>query len=105
MLAVGTGETRKNVAFLIDVFERAFPGRDVLLAIVGNPETTLRARLRAAHAPIATSEHVDDEQLRRLYRTAAAVAVPSLAEGFGLVAAEAQACGGAGHRRQRQRTA
>jgi len=93
VLAVGTGETRKNVAFLIDVFERAFPGRDVLLAIVGNPETTLRARLRAAHAPIATLTHVDDEQLRRLYRTAAAVAVPSMAEGFGLVAAEAQACG------------
>jgi glycosyltransferase involved in cell wall biosynthesis len=95
VLAVGTGEARKNVAFLIDVFERAFPARDVLLAIVGNPETTLRARLRAARAPIATLTHVDDEQLRRLYRTAAAVAVPSLAEGFGLVAAEAQACGAA----------
>jgi glycosyltransferase involved in cell wall biosynthesis len=95
VLAVGTGEARKNVAFLIDVFERAFPGRDVLLAIVGNPETTLRARLRAARVPIATLTNVDDEQLRRLYRTAAAVAVPSLAEGFGLVAAEAQACGAA----------
>jgi glycosyltransferase involved in cell wall biosynthesis len=95
VLAVGTGEARKNVAFLIDVFERAFPRGDVLLAIVGNPETTLRARLRAARAPIATLTHVDDEQLRRLYRTAAAVAVPSLAEGFGLVAAEAQACGAA----------
>jgi len=95
VLAVGTGEARKNVAFLIDVFERAFPGRDVLLAIVGNPETTLRPRLRAARVPIATLTNVDDEQLRRLYRTAAAVAVPSLAEGFGLVAAEAQACGAA----------
>jgi alpha-1,3-rhamnosyl/mannosyltransferase len=95
VLAVGTGEARKNVGFLIDVFERAFPDHDVLLAIVGNPETTLRARLRAARAPIATLTHVDDEQLRRLYRTATAVAVPSLAEGFGLVAAEAQACGAA----------
>jgi glycosyltransferase involved in cell wall biosynthesis len=95
VLAVGTGEARKNVAFLIDVFERAFPARDVRLAIVGDPETTLRARLHAARVPIATLTHVDDEQLRRLYRTAAAVAVPSLAEGFGLVAAEAQACGAA----------
>jgi glycosyltransferase involved in cell wall biosynthesis len=95
VLAVGTGEARKNVAFLVDVFERAFPRGDVLLAIVGNPETTLRARLHAACVPIATLTHVDDEQLRRLYRTAAAVAVPSLAEGFGLVAAEAQACGAA----------
>jgi glycosyltransferase involved in cell wall biosynthesis len=33
--------------------------------------------------------------LRTLYRTARAVAVPSLAEGFGLVVAEAQACGAA----------
>jgi glycosyltransferase involved in cell wall biosynthesis len=95
VLAVGTGEARKNVAFLIDVFERAFPARNVLLAIVGNPETTLCARLRAARAPIANLTHVEDGQLRRLYRTAAAVAVPSLAEGFGLVAAEAQACGAA----------
>jgi glycosyltransferase involved in cell wall biosynthesis len=95
VLVVGTGEARKNVGFLIDVFERAFPGRDVLLAVVGNPETGLRARLRAARVPIATLTHVDDERLRRLYRTAAAVAVPSLAEGFGLVAAEAQACGAA----------
>jgi D-inositol-3-phosphate glycosyltransferase len=62
---------------------------------VGHPERKLDARLRAATVPVATLTNVDDEQLRRLYRTAAVVAVPSLAEGFGLVAAEAQACGAA----------
>ncbi len=36
---------------------------------------------------------VDDDGLRALYRNAAVVAVPSSAEGFGLVAVEAQACG------------
>jgi len=34
-----------------------------------------------------------DELLRALYRNASAVLVPSLAEGFGLVAVEAMACG------------
>jgi len=95
VLAVGTSEARKNVAFLIDVFERAFPQRDVRLVLVGDPDAAVAARLRAATVPIATLTQVDDERLRRLYRTAAAVAVPSLAEGFGLVAAEAQACGAA----------
>jgi glycosyltransferase involved in cell wall biosynthesis len=87
VLAVGAGEARKNVAFLIDVFERAFPQGDVRLVLVGDPDATVVARLRAATVPIATLTHVADERLRRLYRTAAAVAVPSLAEGFGLVAA------------------
>jgi glycosyltransferase involved in cell wall biosynthesis len=95
VLIIGTGEARKNVAFLIDAFARAFPGGDVRLVIVGGCDAALAARLRKLRVPIAILTRVADEQLRRLYRTAAAVAVPSLAEGFGLVAAEAQACGAA----------
>lgn len=93
VLAVGAGEARKNVPFLLAACERAFPERDVRLVIVGEPEPTVRARLQAATVPVSILSKLDDEHLRRLYRTAAVVAVPSLAEGFGLVAAEAQACG------------
>lgn len=39
--------------------------------------------------------HVPVEELRRLYRQAAAVVLPSLYEGFGLPAVEAMACGSA----------
>lgn len=93
VLAVGAGEARKNIGFLVDVFARAFPRGDVRLVVVGEPGTALRARIAAAALPVDLPERIDDDALRRLYRTAAVVAVPSLAEGFGLVAAEALACG------------
>ncbi|GAC1428788.1 MAG: hypothetical protein NVSMB5_23410 [Candidatus Velthaea sp.] len=78
VLAVGGSEKRKNIGFLREIIKLAFPDGDVDLHVVGED----RAR-------------IDDVMLRRLYRTAAVVAVPSLAEGYGLVAAEAQACGAA----------
>jgi glycosyltransferase involved in cell wall biosynthesis len=89
VLAVGAGEARKNIGFLIDAFARAFPAGDVRLVVVGTPP----ASRRPTPAHMTLFARVDDLQLRHLYRTAAVVAVPSLAEGFGLVAAEAQACG------------
>jgi glycosyltransferase involved in cell wall biosynthesis len=95
VLAVGAGDCRKNVSFLLDVFARAFPAGDVRLVIVGAVPPALDARLRRSTLPVSNLTGVDDAGLRRLYRTAAAVAVPSLAEGFGLVAAEAQACAAA----------
>jgi glycosyltransferase involved in cell wall biosynthesis len=95
VLAVGTGDERKNIAFLIDVFARAFPLRDVRLVLVGAPSPAITARLEGTRLPTAILTQVGDDALRRLYRTAATVAIPSLAEGFGLVAAEAQACGAA----------
>jgi alpha-1,3-rhamnosyl/mannosyltransferase len=95
VLAVGAREHRKNIAFFIDVFARAFPDNDLRLVIVGQLDDRLRALVRARSIRLTEYLDIDDGQLRRLYRTAAAVAVPSLAEGFGLVAAEAQACGAA----------
>jgi glycosyltransferase involved in cell wall biosynthesis len=91
VLAVGAAEERKNVTFLTAVVERAFPARDVRLVVVGTPPRTATTRPNAA----IWLAGVNDSLLRRLYRTAAVVAVPSLAEGFGLVAAEAAACGAA----------
>jgi glycosyltransferase involved in cell wall biosynthesis len=92
VLTVGAGEPRKNLPFLVEVFAAAFPRDDVRLVVVGDPEPIAAARLAAAHFPVSILRKVDDERLRALYRTAAVVAVPSVAEGFGLVAAEAQAC-------------
>jgi glycosyltransferase involved in cell wall biosynthesis len=90
VLAVGSREARKNIDFLAEAMMRAFPEGGVRLVVVGPLETRTRARMRIPFSEIAG---ISDERLRTLYRSAHAVAVPSQAEGFGLVVAEAQACG------------
>jgi glycosyltransferase involved in cell wall biosynthesis len=78
-LVVAGPEERKNIPTLARAFARAFPARDCALLIAGNTH----------HANI----HPDDTELRALYSGALAVAVPSSAEGYGLMAVEAMACG------------
>jgi len=78
VLAVGSSEKRKNIDFLRQIVMSAFPNDELEFRVVGSD-----------------GEVADDMRLRHLYRTATIVAVPSLAEGYGLVAAEAQACGAA----------
>jgi len=92
VLVVAGSERRKNLRGFMRFFAEAFPRRDVALVVAGEPDHGDRRRLHRLGAVVGA---VDDDALRRLYRTARAVAVPSLAEGFGLVAAEAQACGAA----------
>ena len=94
VLAVGLGEKRKNGAFLMDAFARAFPKRDVRLVVAGALDSRAEKRARRKRIELVRLAPTDRE-LRQLYRTATAVAVPSLAEGYGLVVAEAQACGAA----------
>jgi len=93
VLMVGAGEPRKNARFLVEAFADAFAARDVRLVVVGSlaPDAEREARARGLGLHIETG--IDDARLRDLYRGAACVAVPSLAEGFGLVVVEAQACG------------
>ena len=91
VLMVGGGEPRKNADFFISVFAEAFP-RGVRLVVVGDLSEKSQALARDAGVELV-HETATDERLRSLYRNAAAVAVPSLAEGFGLVVVEAQASG------------
>jgi len=88
VLFVGGAERRKNLTRLMRAFARPFTDGDVRLVIVGDVDAD-------GSFPLSVIPRADDAQLRTLYRTARAVAVPSLAEGFGLVVAEAQACGAA----------
>jgi glycosyltransferase involved in cell wall biosynthesis len=92
VLMVGAGEPRKNARLLIEAFSEAFPQRDVTLVVAGSLAEDA-ARDAAERGTRIVRETPDDERLRALYRSAACVAVPSLAEGFGLVVVEAQACG------------
>ncbi len=91
-LVVGVREARKNARLALEACARALRGEDELLVIVGDLSAVDRAfaRSRGLRCGEITPS---DGTLRALYREAAVVLVPSLAEGFGLVALEAMACG------------
>ena len=95
----------KNAETLIDAYARLSAERDEtpLLILVGDLETdsylssaaSVRAGI-AAHGladRIRLPGYVSDEALACLCSAATAVVIPSLAEGFGLPAVEAAACG------------
>jgi glycosyltransferase involved in cell wall biosynthesis len=91
VLLVGVREPRKNARLALSACARALHDGETLV-VVGelNPaDARLARKLRVPLGSIGAS----DEVLRALYRQAALVLVPSLAEGFGLVAVEALACG------------
>jgi len=99
-LTVGSLEPRKNVGRLLDAWE-TLPKRSrdrhtlVVVASAGWLQRALRRRLRALERAgvVKLLSQVSGADLAALYRTAELVAVPSLAEGFGLPVAEAMACG------------
>ncbi len=96
---VGTAEPRKGVTTLIRAFDRMSPGHPGITLVLAGGEGWGSRPLRTA---LATMRNIDrvrrtgylpDEVLPPLLRQAAAVAYPSLEEGFGLPALEALACG------------
>jgi glycosyltransferase involved in cell wall biosynthesis len=89
VLTVATLEPRKNLQVLVEA-HRLFGGR-FLLAVVGAAGWGPQPQLDAPG--IRRLGRVDDDELARLYRGAAAVAYPSRFEGFGIPIIEAMACG------------
>jgi glycosyltransferase involved in cell wall biosynthesis len=92
VLFVAGPDERKNARLLFEAFDRAFAGERTELIVAGD----LNARDGAAFEKLrARKRHVkpSDEELRTLYSGALALAVPSLAEGYGMPVLEAMACG------------
>jgi glycosyltransferase involved in cell wall biosynthesis len=92
VLLVGGPNKRKNVGMLVEAFGRAFPARDVTLVVAGTLSEADEALL--ARAPLRHHRvRPNDVELRGLYAGAWAVAIPSFAEGYGVMALEAMSCG------------
>ena len=96
LLTVGTLEPRKNIPFLIDVFESltSFQGDLVVAGMTGWKYEPILGRMRRSTraAEIRYLNYVPDGQLPGLYAGAEAFVFPSLYEGFGFPPLEAMAC-------------
>jgi glycosyltransferase involved in cell wall biosynthesis len=96
ILHVGAIQRRKNVARLVEAFERTAPGwRLVLAGSAGYGAQEILARLAASprRGDIEWTGYLSAARLADLYRRAGIFAFPSLDEGFGMPVLEAMAWG------------
>jgi glycosyltransferase involved in cell wall biosynthesis len=97
ILSIGTIEPRKNIPFLVEVFEK-LSSFDGYLVLAGMPGWKFEPILkRIAASPCASRikhlSYVADSDLPALYSGAQVLALTSLYEGFGFPPLEAMACG------------
>ena len=96
---LGTLEPRKDVPTLVRAFDRIAGARPDLTLVLAGAAGWGAAAVEAAVAGAAhrdrvrTTGYVAEDDIPALLRCAAAVAYPSLEEGFGLPVLEALACG------------
>ena len=95
-LYLGQWKAYKNVPLLLEAFRRVqAQGQDCQLVLAGQDPRHPEVPAAAARLPsgsVVLPGRLPDDAVPDLYRAAAAVVVPSLAEGFGLPVLEAMAC-------------
>lgn len=96
LLTVGTVEPRKNLPFMIEVFEKLdhFDGDLVIAGMTGWKVDPILARMRNSPKAkrIRYLDYIPDGQLYSLYAGAELFLITSLYEGFGFPPLEAMAC-------------
>lgn len=103
VLFVGRIQPLKGVDIAIEALARSTTAPAPHLVVIGGPSGPDGDREMAALRGLTTTLHLDDrvhfvnpqphDQLAGFYRAADVLTMPSRSESFGLVAAEAQACG------------
>ena len=97
LLCVGTLEPRKNLRGVLQAFRQLSAAvEDCTLVIVGGRgwrNDSFEAELARDAGRVRLTGFVTDDELVRLYSSAAVFVYPSLYEGFGLPVLEAMACG------------
>jgi len=97
VLFVGTLEPRKNLVRLVEAFARVYNGRVGLVLVGGKgwlyDDLFARVESLGLGEAVIFPGYVVGDELPLWYNAAAALAYPSVYEGFGLPVLEAQACG------------
>src|SRR5215204_1268284 len=105
LLAVGGISPHKNLAALIEAFEKicAVQSSEIKLVLVGDykddpffsayPALKKQVAERGLEGKVVFTGFIPDEDLAFLYNAASLLVFPSLEEGFGLPAIEAMSCG------------
>ncbi|NQT91355.1 MAG: glycosyltransferase family 4 protein [Lentisphaerae bacterium] len=97
ILTVGTLEPRKNLPFLVDVFEqlKGFDGQLVIAGMKGWKTEPILRRIgeSSRSSAIRILDYVSDDELPALYTGAEMLVCASFYEGFGFPPLEAMACG------------
>jgi glycosyltransferase involved in cell wall biosynthesis len=98
LLYVGSVEPRKNLARLLEAWERihkSCPDTQLLITGLSTRGSRVFSDVNISRIPESAcfTGYVSDEDLPALYSGAVAFVYPSLYEGFGLPPAEAMACG------------
>jgi alpha-1,3-rhamnosyl/mannosyltransferase len=97
LLYLGQWKAYKNLPLLIEAFAQVVtrqPG--IRLVIAGNDPRHSEVRALSTRLPsgsVVLPGHLPDDAIPDVYRGAAALVLPSRAEGFGLPVLEAMACG------------
>jgi len=96
VLYVGSRSPHKNVPALLRAFAASGLAAHTALLLSGAPDDRTRRWMKEAglgDAEVRFAGAIPENRLPDYYRGALALAIPSLAEGFGLPALEAMACG------------
>lgn len=91
ILSVGTQEPRKNIAVLVDVFEKVYQTRPKASLVLTGKHGW--GKPLESGTKVITTGYVQEDELAALYSGCHVFVYPSLYEGFGLPILEAMACG------------